>query len=231
MRSIQCAVAALSLLGGAVHAGNAVKLSVDHVFAPKGFDSNDETAVMALVWVPSPCYSKPEATAKRKGNTVSVTVTSVEKKNEACIQMAYPALVTVGLGQLDEGDYRVVVNGRTASQKEEKLSISKASNFSIDDFTYARVSHVSVDDASMTATLSGVNPSDCLELDRINFISNDKDTVAVLPIMKQVKSDCERKAVPFNYTFDVPRGLPSKDVLLHVRSLEGSAVNELVSLK
>jgi hypothetical protein len=73
----------------------------------------------------------------------------------------------------------------------------------------------------------GSNPSDCLEFDRVEFVSNGSDTLAVLPIMKQVRDYCPAKEVPFKYEVEVPRVLRRDVILLHVRTMNGQAVNFL----
>ena len=74
----------------------------------------------------------------------------------------------------------------------------------------------------------GYNPSDCYELDKVTYVSNDKDTYSVLPRLKKVKEFCPVKLKSFTITWKVPRQLDAKNVLLHVRTLNGNSVNKII---
>ncbi len=206
-------------------AGKPMRIQPNHVFVPNGFDSNDRTEVLLSGWLPSPCYLKPQAKVSVKGEKIEISLKSTLKKNDACVTMAYPFIVSAELGQLEEGQYEIVVNGKASMP----IQINPASSGSVDDFIYAHVDEVLVDSQRKTVTLLGSNPSDCVELDSIKFTSNNQDTIAVLPIMKQVRMSCEKKLVPFMYTVNVPSLVPEaqNEVLLHVRSLDGSSINKL----
>ena len=75
--------------------------------------------------------------------------------------------------------------------------------------------------------LKGYNPSDCFQFDRVELVSNKEDVYSVLPIMKKVSDFCPMKMVPFSYEVEIPDDLPRKNILLHVRSMDGRSVNHL----
>lgn len=206
-------------------------LEPTQIFVPHGFDSNDQSEVLLTGWLPSPCFTQPKVDVDVRGRVINISLKSHAKTRDFCIAMAYPYVVKARLGQLKKGSYRILVNDESPVHLNAAINIAAATSGSMDDFIYAQIEDVIVDEVKQTVTLTGYNPSDCIELDTIHFISNKKDTIAVLPIMKQVKTLCDSKLAPFKYVFDIPKLLPSNNhetFLLHVRSLEGTSVNKLV---
>ena len=94
-------------------------------------------------------------------------------------------------------------------------------------YVYANVDYIETTQGSRIALLKGYNPSDCFEFDRVQFISNERDTYSVLPIMKQVREFCPMKMVPFEILVVVPRTLSVEKLLLHVRVMNGKSVNAI----
>ena len=65
----------------------------------------------------------------------------------------------------------------------------------------------------------------------MEFKSNGENTYSVLPIMKQNSELCPMKLVPFEYEISIPKELDKKKVLLHVRSMNGSSINRIVTVQ
>ena len=227
-------IAFLSLLSGSVAmASTPVErlVPVDHVYSPKGFDTNDNTEVVVSGYLPNLCHKSPKVTVKVIGNTIDVKLTSLyyHQSNPFCPEMIVPFVQAVSVGVLDKGDYKVVVNRNTVYQKDSKIFISEASSDAIDSYVYASVDYVEKSADTQKVVLKGYNPSDCFELAEIRTVSNDKDTYSVLPIMKQVREHCPMKMIPFEYEMAVPTQIQSEKVLLHVRSMDGRSVNTLIN--
>ena len=49
--------------------------------------------------------------------------------------------------------------------------------------------------------------------------------------MKQVRTHCPKKMIPFTYEFEVPQNLEADKVLLHVRVMDGRSVNTFFNNK
>ncbi|MDA0712781.1 MAG: hypothetical protein O2897_02205 [bacterium] len=223
----------LVILSGATALANGpMMVEPTRIFVPNGFDTNDQSEVLLSGWLPTPCFMKPEAEVQVDGRNININLKSHAKSGGVCITMAYPFLVKANLGRLGQGQYRINVNEQSSADPKATIRINPTTSNSIDDFIYAHVDDVHVDPTNDTVVLTGYNPSDCVTLDLIHYTSNESDTIAILPIMKKVQQSCEKKLVPFRYTFGMPRVLPedAKEFLLHVRSLEGSSVNKLVRM-
>ena len=80
--------------------------------------------------------------------------------------------------------------------------------------------------------LHGMRYSPCFELDKVEVVSNKKDTLSILPIMKQVSDFCPMKGMPVAYPVKLDfREMKMKSPLLHVRTLDGKSVNSIVNLE
>jgi hypothetical protein len=203
-------------------------IPVDHIYAPAGFDSNDNTEIVITGYLPNLCYKAPKSTVTVKNGKISVTMNAMRRNNgmALCTVIKLPYTETVDIGVLDKGKYQVAVNEKTSLEFLGKLAVAEATSNSIDDVIYANVEKVErlVSD-KRTVLLTGYNPSDCFELKEIIVKDNGSDTYSILPKMKQVKEFCPKKMIPFTYEFEVPETLSAEKVLLHVRVMDGRAVN------
>lgn len=206
----------------------AIERAIGHVYSPKGFDTNDIAEVIVSGWLASPCDGEPLAEAFRQGENIYVSVKSTPNgpPGRICLAMAVPFLIPVKLGSLPEGAYFVHYNSQLSQPKTTTLSIDPAITSQMDSHLYAHVESAHVESGKLH--VKGSNPSDCIAFDRFEIISNLKDTYSILPIMKQIKRDCPRQLVDFDYTVYLPTTLNEQDVLLHVRSLDGKSVNTLL---
>ncbi len=201
-----------------------VDLKAEHVFVPKGFDSNDMTEIVVTGWYPNPCYEWSRSVIHKQTGNVNVQLKALVKKgiDTVCIDMAVPYMESVKLGAMHEGHSKLWVN-----EIQTQLEITKANSNSIDDYLYGQVRRVYAESSALVLEIE--HPSDCIVLDRIESMFNGKDVCSVLPIMKKVKDTCPRNPQILDYRFEIPEKCFTADkVLFHVRSLEGKAVNFLL---
>ncbi len=206
-----------------------VEVPVTKIFSPKGFDSNDMAEVILTGFLPNLCHKSPTLKAEVVGKIIYVTATALnyEQDNPFCPEMIVPFLSSVQVGVLDRGQYEVKVNVNTPYDRKGELFISESMSPSVDEHTYAYVDHVVRIPGTRKVRLNGYNPSDCFVLDRIDYGNNGKDVYSVLPKMKQVTDHCPLKMTPFSFVTEVPNTLSEKEVLLHVRVMNGKSVNAL----
>ena len=207
--------------------GTPVELAVEHIYVPKGFDSNDHVEFVVEAWLPNLCYSAPKTEIRLVGREIRVKLTARYTNNMVyCVQAAVPVVETVSVGALGSGQYTIKVNNRATSRDQSTIMVTEALSPQIDDHVYANVDTVE-SKGHGKAVLRGYNPSDCFEFDHFETVSNGADTYSVLPIMKQVYPVCAMKMVPFELKLDLPTELNRDSVLLHVRRMDGKAVNYL----
>jgi len=217
---------------GAVMQSSAVP--VNHVFSPAGFDSNDNVELVVTGYLPNLCFKAPQSQVEVNGKKIAVSV----KANKTqvglgfCLDVVVPFIEHIKVGLLDKGKYEIAVNENSSLAKKSSIAIAEASSSSIDEVVYADVDDVvRVDDGSRKILLKGYNPSDCFELKEIVVLDNGVDTYSILPKMKQVKSFCPKKMIPFTYEMEVPEKLEADKVLLHVRVMDGRAINTIFNNK
>jgi hypothetical protein len=204
-----------------------VPVKAAHVFAPFGFDSNDDTVVVVSGWVPNLCYKDFKPQVEMSGGAAKVVMTAMKdmRLGRACAQVAIPFLEPVSLGNLKKGDYPVVVNAGVGNELEDLVSVSQASSPAVDDHAYLMVDRVAMTPGSNIVEIDGFLPSSCMQFDRIETYSNGKNAYSVLPILKKVADFCPMKLVPYSIQYEVPQTLAVNSVLLHVRSMSGKFEN------
>lgn len=218
-------------IASAAMAGTPVEtlIPIDHVYSPKGFDSNDNSQVIVEGFLPNLCHKSPMTSVKVSGKNIEITVKALkyDPSNPFCPEVIVPFVEAVDVGVLDKGLYDITVNGKSVYEKESQLRIDEASSNSVDEFVYANVAYVEKQSGNRIVNLKGYNPSDCFVLDEIQIVDNGSDAYSILPKMKQVDDFCPMKMVPFQYEVEIPRKLQSEKVLLHVRAMDGKSVNTI----
>jgi len=198
---------------------------INHVYSPKGYNSNDDVEIVVEGVLPNLCYKNVKSEVSIKGKDVVIDIKAQKNSdpNIACAEMVIPFLKGAKVGLLDKGWYRVMINGEQRSD----LYVEEFDSNGLEDEILANVEVVEVEEGSRIIKLKGQNASDCLVHDRIDVKSNKKDAYSIKPQMVQVSDFCPMKMVPFELEMEVPEEIERDKVLLHVRSLEGKSINKL----
>lgn len=201
---------------------------VKHLYIPDGFDSNDSVEVVVTGNFPNPCLSRNKVDVTINEDQIDVRVTALmpdEKLN--CPDMLVPFKEVVSIGNLQGGKYKINVNDKL----KDSLAVEEASSSAIDEHLYAAIDNVEKK-ANGKYVLHGWRYSNCIEFDKVQVISNHKDTLSVLPIMKQVSDFCPMKMMPVSYEVNLDfRDVKVDDALIHVRTMDGKSFNSIVDLK
>ncbi|MGB0453748.1 MAG: hypothetical protein ACPGJV_08525 [Bacteriovoracaceae bacterium] len=202
---------------------------VSHVYAPLGFDSNDNVQVVMEGHLPNACTKNPDSEVFINGNAIEVKATalSYDESNPFCPPMIVPFLEVINLGVLKEGTYKVTINRGSTHEAKTDLIVKQAVSETVDDFLYANIEYIQVIPGTGRVALHGYQPSDCMAFDEVVYIDNGVDTFSILPKMKLISQYCPYKKTPFVAEWEVPQSLIRNKVLLHVRSLKGNSVNFL----
>lgn len=209
---------------------------VNHLFVPSGFDNNDNVEVIVTGQFPSPCYITNKVDVKQINDKIFITVTALQRessKSDLCEPMVIPFKEEITVGNLQGGDYEIIVNEKTPYEQKEKLNVAVSSSTSVDDHLYPIVEYIELGftgGLGGDALLHAKVPSDCLVFERVDYLSNNKDTISILPIMKKVSSVCnegnERIQIPVKFKL---RSLSNKAILIYVRSIEGKSANTIIN--
>lgn len=201
---------------------------VKHLYVPTGFDSNDSVEVVVTGTFPTPCYSRNTVSVEVKGDQIAIEVSAIRRDTKSmCPQMQVPFKEVVSIGNLQGGTYDLVVNEKLA----DTLVVGEATSNSVDDHLYAAIDRIEQKGPS-EYVLHGWRYSHCVVLDKVKVVSNGKDTLSVLPIMKQVNNFCPMKGMPIAYDVNLDfSGLKTKEPLVHVRTMDGKSFNSIINLE
>ena len=211
------------------HATSEVSLApVKHLYVPIGFDSNDSVEVVVTGTFPNPCYSRNTVTVDIKGDQIAIEVDAIRRDTKAaCPEMQVPFKEVVSLGNLQGGTYDLVVNNKL----NDSLNVGEASSNSVDDHLYAAIDQVEHKGGD-EYILKGWRYSNCVDLDNVQVVSNGKDTLSVLPVMKQLSRFCPMKGMPVAYEVKLDFAtLKTKEPLIHVRTMDGKSYNTVLNLE
>jgi hypothetical protein len=206
---------------------------VKHLYVPHGFDSNDSVEVVVTGLYPNACYSRNKVEVKVQGERIDINVTAIapEKNfNRFCPDMVVPFKEDITIGNLQGGEYEVRVNAWAPNALTKNLMIAEASSNAVDEHLYAAIEWVERK-SKEEVVLHGWNYSNCVVLDKVQVSSNGSDTLAVLPIMKQVSDFCPMKMMPVAIPVKLDMSsMKMNEPLLHVRTMDGKSVNAIVNL-
>lgn len=205
------------------------EVPVSHVYAPAGFNSNDEAGVVVSGYLPNLCYRGQKSQVNVVGNKIQIGVKAMKSvgRLQYCADVILPFVEHIKIGLLDQGNYQVAVNENSQFEKNAKLQVAEASSNSNGEEIFANVNQIVNVENSRKVILKGYNPSDCFELDKIEVIDNGVDSYSIMPKLRQVRDFCPKKEVEFNYEFSVPEKLQADQVLLHVKVMDGKFIDSL----
>jgi hypothetical protein len=207
---------------------------VEKVYVPKGFDNNDSVQVVVAGNFPNPCYAVHTTEVKVVEDKILVSVTAIAPNQlnaQICADVLSPFKEEVNIGLLKKGEYQIIVNQTSENPIKGGISIASSQSSLLDDYLYLDVLYIEQNEGNKTSfKIKGMRYSPCFEIDRIETISNGKDTISVLPILKQVSDFCPMKGQPLSVDTDIDlSGLESDKVLLHVRKSDGKSFNSIVT--
>jgi len=208
-----------------------VMISTTNVHVPRGFDANDYVTLVITGELPSTCYLRPYGEAKIVNGRITITTKAwkVSDPEATCITAVIPYMISVPIGNLGQGNYAIAVNPNTSDAKTSLITVDQPGSQSIDNYTYANVTEVSYLPESKKLVLEGFHPSSCMELKSVQVLANpNKDTFSLLPIIEQVQPSCDRAVKAFTHYIDVPE-LGTKDIVFHIRKMDGNALNFLIT--
>jgi hypothetical protein len=208
--------------------GEVVAVDATFVFAPVGFDDNDDATIVVDGYLPSGCYRqlRPIVEIDHEARTIKV-IPQARYFDVPCIAALVPYWNEIRLGVLAKGSYKVTLN---QGDLQETLSVAEATNAGPDDYLYAAIDAATVsrqdDSTEQFVKIEGRFTNSCMVLDEVRLVDTGK-TINVLPIMRMEGDDCGPIEVEFRRMVKVPDTVTPGRHLLHVRSLNGKAVNYL----
>lgn len=233
--SILSALIALALVqtAGAQEKPQLVRVPVQVAFVPQAFDSNDTAQIVVEGYLPSSCHKLgPIETFVDKTTGVVRVEQFAYFHNVLCNDMIVPFQQEVTIGLLNKGAYKV--QDTESGKLLGSLPITRALKSQPDDFMYATVRDAYVlpqTTAANTAHIEGFFSNSCSRIKEMRVIQESATVVTVLPIVERIPSiACAQVLVPFRKEVQLPQMRNGRH-LLHVRSLNGQAVNKLFDIR
>ncbi len=201
-----------------------VEIGVSDVFIPQGFDDNDNAQVVVEGYFPNTCYKIGPVKVEKRENKIKITPQAYFYHG-TCLQVMVHYVQEINLGLLKFGKYILDIPS-DYPERTRILSIAQSTNPGPDDYLYAPIESARVlSKETPTVRLQGVFSNSCMSLDRVMVHPEPGRVVAVLPIAKYDNSGvCAEVLKPFHKDIRIEAPLTGR-TLLHVRSLNGSAVN------
>ena len=180
--------------------------------------------------LPNLCYGSPSAQVEVVDNQINVKVQADYSSNHGdfCPEVIVPFEEKIEVGMLDRGEYDILVNQKSRWNMEDKIRVQASQGNALEE-DRAHVNHmIQSDDNPNVIYLSGFRPSDCFEIDEIEYVDNGKNSYSLIPRMVQVRGFCPMKMVPFNAEWEIPNDLNADKVLIHVKSLGGKSLQQII---
>ncbi len=201
-------------------------------YLPQGFDTNDKVQLVGEGLFPNSCYRKAgvKVSVNHTLKTIRVTPTAYQYDG-LCMQMIIPYDSVVDVGLLKAGTYKVLQG--YSGDKLGEISVRVSTNAGPDDHLYAPISQAFVSQlgASVRVKIAGEFPDSCMELQDV-ITEVQANVIVVQPVAQRLDDGrrCAQSIVPFEKTVELTN-IPKGKYLLHVRSLNGNAINNLISIK
>lgn len=232
----------LLALGAAAHAEPAYTrttvLKPETVYAPRGFDSNDNAQLVISGSFTGHCMKTRSIEKKVDARNRRIYLTHTVMIAEGCTDLAMyiPYSNAIDLGPLPPGQYEIGASDEQGRFiRMGALPIAKAAvlnTHSTDERVYAPVTSVSFSMTPMMSdpvlTLSGVLTNSCLSPAQLEVRQTANNVIEVLPLLNVARENC--KMEPTRYQKSVTlKGFPANDTLLHIRAMNGQAINRVIT--
>jgi hypothetical protein len=213
-----------------------INFEPENIFIPQDFDNNDNAQVVVDGTFPDTCYKvgPVEYTVNQDKKVIYVRNKAYHYNSSWCATLMVPFFQTVNLGILREGKYEVkVVQNSGATKTSGLLPVFYSKNIGPDDFLYAPVTEVflknKITEGNRSIVMRGYYTNTCMYMKDVKILYRTGNVIEILPIAN-LRNDipCYEKIIPYEKEIEVTEKIKGK-ALLHVRSLSGQAVNNVVN--
>lgn len=216
------------------HAPKTVQTALTKAYIPMGFDDNDRIQIAVAGTFKNTCYKVGPHALKVDSEKKTITVQQeAYLYSGVCLQMLVPFSQIIDVGIIPSGDYRVV--DAQSGAELAQLPVTEGSNPGPDDFTYAPINDAYVFTDAETGrhvlALTGSFGDRCSDFEDIK-VNVANDVIIVQPVIaRNTNLSCAPEKVRFLKTVTLNEKVGTGMYMLHVRSLNGQAINKLVDLE
>lgn len=228
----------LSLFTASLHAApKEIFAPIEKLFIASGFDDNDNVEISVYGNFSDTCYRVGPTgyNVDLANHKIQIWAKAYDYSSRelACLDVLTPFLLKVSIGVLPEGEYSVEIVGQNVS---EKLTISKSTTDSPDEFLYAPVTHTqirNIENGQQELILSGEFSrlyKGCMRIKEVRSKRTSGNVLVVLPIAEIIEDETQCKDASLH--FEAKLSFPSfQEIgLLHVRVSNGNSQTQLISI-
>ncbi len=208
-----------------------VTVGLSKALIPVGFDDNDRVQLVVQGTFQDTCHRLAGYKVEVENGTIFVEQKAYRYSFQ-CLQMLVPFAQVIDVGIIKEKVYQVA--DRTSANLLGTLAVTHSNNPGPDDHLYLPVNDAFISEqgtsGKRSVVIRGTFLDDCTTLQeiRVHVYSN---AIVVLPVaLRRTFDVCEPKRIPFSYEQNIDQTLHG-EYLLHVRSLNGQAVNKIEFLR
>lgn len=219
-----------------------IAVTPDHVFAPLGFDDNDNAQIVLDGELPDTCHKVGPATFKidEVSQRIYVQQQAYYYPGAWCAQVRVPYVQTLNLGLLRAGEYEIVTQRDDGTLiSVSSLPVAAATTASPDDHLYAPITDVFLEkslgtlegrDVFYTLYVSGSFNNSCMKFKEVKMLVRDNNVIEILPLVEMDKTGgCTQLLTEFNVGVSL-KGISKGRHLIHIRSLNGQSINRVADL-
>lgn len=210
-----------------------VDVSYRRVYIPEGFDTNDRVQIVGAGLFPNTCYKPANVKFRVDHRRMRITVAPMALEYPGiCLMVLVPFHQVIDVGLLRAGKY--IIAESTSDRELGMVEVKAATVLDADDYLYAPISQAYVQsksDGSHHLILQGSFSNTCLKF--VDVVVNIKDQVIVAQPISELDASgsdpCVDKQVRFEKSIQLDTLVKGR-YLLHVRSINGQAINALIDI-
>lgn len=210
-----------------------VDVSLGKGLVPVGFDDNDRVQVVVRGTFPSTCYKVGPHEAKVDPVSKKIVLRQKAYRYKGmCLNVSVAFTQVVEVGLLGEGQYSIEDN--LSGKAIGAFAVTRSTTSSPDDFIYAPVSDAYAEtdvDGHRWLVITGSFPNRCMRMKDVR-ISYYPEVIVVQPIAEMMAASRYAPCTAGEFRYSERVALQNSlygGNLLHVRSMDGQAINKFVT--
>lgn len=225
-----------------------VEIPVETLLAPKmGYEQKNDIQVVVYGFLPNSCYDLAHNEIDRNliNRTVKVHQYAYRNREGICegedsslseeMKQRRPFVKEVSVGRLLVGDFTFIFKKPDGELGKRILNVAPNVKPTVDSLPYAIVSNATVPDVingadDIQVTIAGTLTSTCMALDDQVRITKEEDVFILQPTVTRKTGDfCAEVLISYRKKVNLGKAAPGT-YLIHTRSMNGNAVNRVISI-
>lgn len=206
-----------------------VDVKLGRAYVPKGFDDNDRIQIAVEGLFSNACFRVGPHHVQVDVAKKTITVQQqAYQYGIICLQIIIPFTTFFDVGIVPAGSYAIIDS--YSKEKVGQLDVARSNNKGPDDFLYAPITdaYLLSEASKNKVVLNGSFPDQCSTMEEVR-VEDQGEVIVVRPLMKRNGENCVPAKTPFTKTVELQQKLHGL-YFLHVRSLNGQAINRMIEI-